>query len=454
MEEKKDTLTKTVRQYSEKLPGEVMEMLREIASDYGKVKQYVYQRYSGIRSMDKLTPVYTILNEMRYCGLRKQLDLPIVYYELAIADAVTDIKVNWSILKNRLNEWITQNMALSDNEKMYLRTVLKINSVYAAILNRWEYETPRNTIEISVDEKRLNNMLRRMTRNYLCKPQVKKADSFKISPAGYSYRGNMFRIVCRIPRKRLEIPLKDNRRFHRQLLVRVRENDVELAVPIETDIRNHPDYVNVVFVHIGNIDMMTLSNGHIYGEALNSLVDPETERLNRKNSERNRIIAIKEIHRNRGDYGGAKRIEVNNLGREKYERQKKRVLSKTHTFINTEINRMLDEEKPGQIIITRPVTKNKTSFKGKKTNRKMARTFQGYIRKRLKYKCRINGIEVTEINSKGTGRICSSCGTEGIRESGKFLCDSCGIRLSIALNSAKNMEKKYTMINKQNSEDK
>lgn len=454
MGEEKDTVTKTVRQYSEKLPKEVMEMLWGIAADYGKVKQYVYQRYSGIGSMNKLTPVYTILNEMRYCGLRTQLDFPVVYYELAVADAVTDIKANWSILKGKLNERITYNTNLSDDEKMYLRTVLKINSVYAAILNQWEYETPHNIMDIRVDEKRLNNMLRRMTRKHLHTPKIKNMDSFKISPAGYSYRDNMFRIVCRIPRKRVSIPLKDKRQFHRQILVHVREKDVELSIPVESNIKNHIDYENIVFIHIGNRDMLTLSNGHIYGKSLNELVDPETERLNLKNSERNRIISIKETHRAAGAYDKAKKIDSNNLGREKYERQKKKVRDKTYTFINAEINRMLEEEKPKQIIMTRPVTKNKTVFKGKKTNRKIARSFQGYVRERLKYKCQINGIEMIEIGSKGTGSICSSCGAEGRRERGDFICESCGDRLSIALNGARNIEKKYNMINKPNSEDK
>lgn len=454
MGQEKDTVTKTVRQYSKELPDEVMAMLREIASDYGKVKQYVYQRYSGIGSIDKLTPVYTILNEMRYCGLRKQLNIPVVYYELAIADAVADIKANWSILKNKLNELITQNMNLSDDEKMYLRTVIKINSVYAAILNQREYEIPYTIKDISIDEKRLNNMIRRMTRKYLHKPKVKNTDSFKISPAGYSYREDMFCIVCRIPRKRVSIPLKDKRQFHRQILVHVREVNVELSIPIETNIKSHKDYENIVFIHIGNIDMMTTSDGNIYGKLLNELVDPETERLNLKNSERNRITSIKEMHRVAEAYDKVKKIESNNLGRKKYERQKKKARDKTYTFINAEINRMLEEEKPKQIIITRPVTKNKTVFKGKKINRKIARSFQGYIRERLKYKCQINGIEIIEINSKGIGNTCSLCGAEGRRESGDFICESCGVRLSIALNGAKNIEKKYLMLNKQNSEDK
>lgn len=137
------TMTKIVWQYSEPLPEETMIFLRGIAVDCCKVKNYVYEHYSGVKNLNNLTPVYTILNEMRYCGLREQLNLPAVYYELAIADAVTNIKCSWGIVKNKVGEKITANENLSDDDRIYLRTVLKIGSVYAAILNRQEYEMPR-----------------------------------------------------------------------------------------------------------------------------------------------------------------------------------------------------------------------------------------------------------------------------------------------------------------------
>lgn len=69
------TVTKTIWQYSDPLPEETMEFLRGIAADYCKVKNDVYRRYSGVKNLDRLTPVYSILNEMRYCGLRERLKL-------------------------------------------------------------------------------------------------------------------------------------------------------------------------------------------------------------------------------------------------------------------------------------------------------------------------------------------------------------------------------------------
>lgn len=438
-----NTITKTVWQYSESLPEETMEFLRGVALDYCKVKNDVYRRYSGVGSCNNLTPVYGILNEMRHCGLREQLNLPSVYYELAVTDAVTNIKCSWGTVKHKIGACITENENLSDDDRKYLRTVLKLGNVYAAILNRQEYEMPRNTAGLDIDVKRLNNLLCRLTRRYLKQPKTECMDSFRISPNGYSYKDGAMRIVCRIPRKRIAIPLKDDRTFDRQIQVIVRKNDVVLAVPVETKIKKHADYTGTIYVHIGSQNMFTLSNGHIYGASLEGFTDSETERLTWKNRERRKMYTVYTQSVESGNAIKAEKITVNNLGKSKYNRQKEKERDRTTTFINTEINRMIKEEKPARIVITKPATQNKTKIYSKAVNRKLTRSFYGYIRQRLAYKCRVHSIELTEIRAGWTSSICSACGAEGKRQGREFVCESCGLQTAASLNAAKNIEQKY-----------
>lgn len=437
------TVTKIVWQYSEPLPEETMEFLRGVAADCCRVRNYVYGRYAGVKNLNNLTPNYNILNEMRHCGLREQLNLPVVYYELAIADAVTNIKCNWATVKNRVGECITANENLCEGDKIYLRTVLKMNGVYAAVLNRQEYQMPRNAAGLDINVKRLNNLLCRLTRRYLTQPKTESIDSFRISPNGYSYRNGAICIVCRTPRQRVSIPLKDSRTFDRQIQVQIRENNVALAVPIKAKVRKHQDYINTIYIYIGNRDMFTLSNERIYGESLDKLTNPETERLTQKNKERRRMYTAYRKSVEEGDAKKAAYIEANNLGKCKYDRQKEKEKVRTMTFINSEINRMIRDEKPAKIVITKPVTKNKTKLFSKSANRKLARSFNGYIRERLAYKCRVHSIELVKISSRQTGNICSMCGAEGKRQGKDFICESCGLNTTIALNSAKNIQQRY-----------
>lgn len=437
------TMTKIVWQHSQPLPQETMEFLRGIASDYCKTKNYVYGRYSGVKNLNRLTPVYTVLNEMRHCGLREQLNLPAVYYELAIADAVADIKRSWGMVKNKIGERITANENLREDDRIYLRTVLKMNNVYASVLNHQEYELPRNAAGLDIDVKRLNNLLCRLTRRYLIQPTTDNVSTFRISPNGYTYKEGAIRIVCRVPRKRISIPLKDDRTFDRQIQVHIKQDFVMLAVPVETKVKVHRDYINTIYIYIGSGDMLTLSNGNVYGERLDELVNPETERLAKKNQERYKMYAAYEQNAEDGNLQKTEKIQLNNLGKLKYDRQKEKERLRTTTFINAEINRMIRTEKPRQIVITRPVTKNRTKIYSKSVNRKLARSFRGYIRERLTYKCRLNVIELIEISSKGTGWICSECGAKGNRQGSAFVCEHCGLQTTIALNSARNIQQKY-----------
>ena len=170
-------------------------------------------------------------------------------------------------------------------------------------------------------------------------------------------------------------------------------------------------------------------------------MSPETERLNAKNHERNKALFSRQESLKEGDKAKAERIRVNNLGRRKYDKQKQRARERTQNFINAELNRMLEAENPSRIVITRPVPKHPGLSLSPQANRKLARSFGGYIRKRLGEKCRLRGIELVAINSKGTGSLCSTCGNEGIREKQDFRCESCGYTATVAQNTARNIEK-------------
>ena len=138
-----NTITKTIWQYSEPLPEDTMAFLRSIALDYSKIKKYVYNRYSGIGSLNRLTPAFDIMSEVRESGIRTQLKLPSAYFSPAVVDAVSDIKTMWGMVKNKLRTLITANENLSSDDRIYLRTVLKLDNIYAAILNHEEYEMPK-----------------------------------------------------------------------------------------------------------------------------------------------------------------------------------------------------------------------------------------------------------------------------------------------------------------------
>ncbi|MGN0638255.1 MAG: zinc ribbon domain-containing protein [Huintestinicola sp.] len=440
---KEETITKTIWQYSEKLDGETMDLLRGIACDYNKVKNYAYDRYSGIKSIDKLVPGYEILNEMRAGGMRQQLGLPAVYFEMALFEAIWDIKAMWQNLKNKIMSLANRNEQLTADDKSYIRIVLKINSVYSAILNDRPYEMPEKAKGLCIDVKPLNNRIKRWTRKYKATPRSDSADTFRVTPGGYSYRNGGIRLVSRVERKRVFIPLKDPTPYKRQLNIVIMDDYIKIAVPTEKKVIGCPDNKNVIYVHIGYKDMVTLSNGNVYGAELQKLVLPETERLAVKNNERGKVYKAYLKSLDSGDAEKAGRIENNNLGKIKYNSQKEKKYAETVKFINTELNKMFEKEKPCRVVITAPVRFGRMTKLSRSAKMMLSRSFAGYIRRRIEQKCCEKGIELIKINSKDTGNICSCCGAVGIRKQLDFRCEKCGAHMPSALNSAKNIEKKY-----------
>ena len=435
-------VTKTICQHSEKLPEETMDFLHGIAADYAKVKTAVYERYSGIGSVERINHIYDIQTEMRGCGLRQQLRLPVAYYEMAIVEAVANIKTMWSKVRDRIREAIRNRENLTDAERRYIRTVLKVDQVFAAVLQRRAYEMPRNVSEEDLDIGRLNNLIRRLVRRYVAKPKIRSITQFKVIPAGYKYKNGGLYLVSRVPRRRICLPVKDLQTSTRQIRICIKEDSVDIHIPRDVEIREDESREGTICIYIGYRDALTLSNGHIYGKDLNLLVSPETERLDAKNAERGKIRRVAEKSAADGDKHKAGRIEENNLGRKKYEEQKRRMRERTQNYINAELNRMLVEEKPKRIVISRTGTVNLKKSYVKGLNRKLSRSFGGYIRRRLEEKCCIHGIELVTISSKDTASICSKCGEQGIRSGPGFHCSHCGFSASAAQNSARNIELK------------
>ena len=61
----KEKVYRTVQQYSRgPVAKETMDKLMEIGEDYRTVKNYVYRRFGGIHSLDKLYPGYTVQKDV------------------------------------------------------------------------------------------------------------------------------------------------------------------------------------------------------------------------------------------------------------------------------------------------------------------------------------------------------------------------------------------------------
>lgn len=425
------TICKTVRQYNSEPVSEAdMRKLQEIAKDYGTVKNYVYQRYGGIGGLPKLYPGYTVQNEMTASGLRAQLGLPSVYFYLAVFDALGDIKNQWTQVKSRIEKCVRENENLTPEDRHYLRFVMKQSHCFEAILLGKEmllsedWEKSFQEVRMGVEEKRLNQYLRRQVRRHLHKLHTDTVDGFAVSEKAYRYDDHGIYLAIKEKRKRVFIPLTDNNRYAKQLYVRIfpEDGNIVIHVPVEVKVRQNEDYQKEVGLAMGIRAMFVTDEGSIYGEKYSDYQ-----------------YALSE-HVREGNIRYRKNKEKN-PGRKKYMAGRERLEAALHTYINAEINRMLRTEKPCVLYLPKLPQSSKAGV-NKRINSSVSMWQKGYIRDRLFQKCREQSIELIEVVGKDISNECSSCGAIGQKTNGIFTCKACGTKIPERENAARNALKR------------
>lgn len=425
-----ESICKIVHQYNkDPVSGEDMEKLREIAGDYAVVKNYVYQRYGGVKSLSKLYPGYTVQNEMTKSGLRESLGLPSVYFYLAIFDALGEIKAQWTRTKSAALNNVNQNQGLSAEEKHFLRYLLKVNNAFESVLNGTDMELPKelrhqyDELAAGIDVKKLESYLRRQVRKYHVKPRTESASGFSLTERAYRYGDHGIYISVKEKRKRIFIPLTDGNSYTRQIYVRLfpEENRIELKIPVDVAVRN-PGYTECIGISMGMMTMIVTDQGHRYGQELGIY----QTRLSDWIREQSRVYS--------------KNKEAN-PGRKKYYARKQRLEEQLHSYVNQELNRFLKEEKPGVIYIPK-LPKPGGRGQIRKINHYSAMWQRGYIRSRLRQKCVQQSVQLTEVLGKDIGNQCSNCGAMGDQKGENFHCPKCGYETDRKINGARNAKRR------------
>jgi putative transposase len=426
-----DKICKTVHQYNkEPIADGDMQKLLDIAEDYRKVKNYVYARFGGIGSLSKLYPGYTVQNEMTGSGYRENLGMPAVYFYLAVFDALADIKSQWSRTKARIVKLVNKNDGFTEEEKHYLRFLLKVNNAFEQVVNQKPVELTAKMMkryqELSkqVETERLHRYLCRQVRKYYGKLHTNTAYVFSIAERAYRYADHGIYISIKEKRKRVFVPLTDNNQYQCQLRIKLypQEKRIEIKVPVNVAVRSHADYVKQVGIAVGFYTMLTTDEGHYYGKELGRYQSEYSDWVREQTSN---------YRRNKKD----------NPGRKKYQAKKRRLKERLHSYINQELNSFLSSEKPKTVYLVK-LPKPQAGGHNKKINYSVGQWQRGYIRKRLTQKCKEQSIELVDVLGKDISNECSECGELGIKVEGKFVCSTCGYLIEEKINTARNVKKR------------
>ena len=377
---------------------------------------------------------------------------------VAIEKSASTIKTNWIVTKIKVKKAILQNENLNEDDKRYLFLCLKHTPTLYNILNykKVDYKTDYLK-DLNIDVHRLNNLLRRYIRRYKIKSHTNKANIILTSNL-YKFNSNdkTFMFSGKSKNSRIEVTLIGHvpkLKGTLELVKNQKTNQYYLHVPLDRIITPKKITINseILGLDIGITDLITLSNGSVYGANSSELFYSLSDNLVNKN--RSRLFSYKQklekrIATEQDQYKKSilelklKNLEEKNLGSQKRNSKIRKYKSRIVSHINCELNKMIKEEDLKEIVREDLNWISKKKNVSKKQQNRFSTWSKGTLLERLSIKLIENGIMETIVNPAYTSQICSKCNHLGTRNGKEFKCLNCNLNIDADFNASINIKKR------------
>ena len=423
------------------------------------IKNYVWSRYSGIGSLLKQSG-WTIRDELIQKDLLSS-KISKTLSRVAIEKSASTIKINWKATKKKVKRAITQNENLTEDDKRYLYLCLKYTPTLYNILNykKVDYQTDYLK-DLSVNIHRLNNLLRRYIRRYKTKSYTKQTNVILTSNLyKFNPNNNEFSFTGKKSYSQLKITLIGNipkLKGTLELVKNQKSNQYYLHVPLDRFIskKQMTDESEILGLDIGITDLITLSNGSVYGANSAELFYTLSDNLVNKNRSRlfsykrkleERILTEQDLSKKSILELKLRNLEENNLGTQKRSAKIGKYKSRIVSHINCELNKMVKYEDV-QEIVREDLSWSNKKRKKRNVNRKQQNRFstwsKGLLLERLSVKLAEKGIIETIVNPAYTSQVCCKCNHLGNRKGKEFKCSNCNLSIDADFNASINTKKR------------
>ena len=418
--------------------------LEELFKSYQSDSNYIYSRFSGIKSLNilRFRTIRQILKEEVDSGKLINIKLQGHYFQRCLNSAIGNIKTSWNITMKQVRKKI-QNKDLTDIEKHFSMIILKNqNILYQILVEKSSYKDiiylkefnkyKKLYLNCKIRYKYIKTIISRYIRKY--KPTIsrkKYPNSLKVDNTLYSFNSNKFKIKGLLKGKRIKFSRSSNKIYNSEATLKINQKqqiEIHFLKKVKNKIsKNH----NIIGIDKGYTDLFHSSTGtnNKYGVGFRSKIINKINKDSLKQSNRNYYWSLYYKSMKINNICKANNILKYNLGYIKRNNFMYKFKEYKKSLINNAINLMLQKEEPGTIIVEDLswVSKsNKYKYINKKLRNELSRWDKGYIKERLAFKCYEKGIEIIEVNPAYTSQICHKCNKIGNRNGEVFSCDKCG----------------------------
>ena len=420
------------------------------------IKNYVWSRYNGIGSLLKQSG-WTIRDELIQKDLLSK-KITKTLSRVAVEQSAATIKSNWTTTKKKVKKAIAQNENLTKDDKHYLYLCLKHTPTLYNILNYKKVDYATDCLkDLKVDVHRLNNLLRRYIRRYKTKSYTNKANVILTSNLyKFDLNNNIFSFTGKKKNSKVTITLIGNipkLKGTLELVKNQKSNQYYLHVPLDRIIikKEMTEQSEILGLDVGITDLITLSNGSIYGANSAELFYTLSDNLVNKNRSRlfsykrqleERILTEQEESEKAIIEQKLKNLENNNLGSKKRISKISKYKSRIVSHINCELNKMVKEEDIEEIVREDLNWVSKKKNVSKKQQNRFSTWSKGILLERLSVKLAEKGIKETIVNPAYTSQVCCKCNHLGDRKGKEFKCSNCNLNIDADFNASINTKKR------------
>ena len=238
-----------------------------------------------------------------------------------------------------------------------------------------------------------------------------------------------------------------------ELVKNQKSNQYYLHVPLDRIIikKEVTEQSEILGLDVGITDLITLSNGSIYGANSAELFYTLSDNLVNKNRSRlfsykrqleERILTEQEESEKAILEQKLKNLENNNLGSKKRISKISKYKSRIVSHINCELNKMIKEEDIKEIVREDLTWSSKKKNVSKEQQNRFSTWSKGTLLERLSVKLTENGITETIVNPAYTSQVCCKCNHLGNRKGKEFKCSNCNLSIDADFNASINTKKR------------
>ena len=416
--------------------------LEELFKSYQSDSNYIYSRFSGIKSLNilKFRTIRQILKKEIDSGKLINIKLQGHYFQRCLNSVIGNIKTSWNITIKQVRKKI-QNKGLTDIEKHFSMIILKNqNILYQVLVENPSYEDIIYLKEFNKYKKLYSNcrirykyiksIISRYIRKYKQTISRKKyPDSLKVDNTLYSFNSNKFKIQGLLKSKRIEFSRSSDKLYNSEATLKINKKQ-QIEIHFLKKVKNKiSDNNKIIGIDKGYTDLFHSSTGNNnkYGIGFRSKIINKINKDSLKQANRNYYWSLYYKSMKHNDIYKAKNILKHNLGYIKRNNFMYKFKEYKKSLINNAINLMLQKEEPGTIVVEDLswVSKSK-KYINRKLRNELSQWDKGYIKERLEFKCYEKGIKIVEVNPAYTSQICHKCNKIGNRKGESFSCDECG----------------------------